>query len=106
MATVASRPQIVELEPQVRSITNRDVVVCMKVPLAARKCAAQFFHDLIGRRRLQPGFAEVPHDIRFPFAIYTSPSVTLEAQNPQSAVAGVVAAHRAGAATFVMFALP
>src|SRR5712671_3368437 len=101
MAAVAPCPEVVEIEPQVGALGNRNLVVCMKVVLASRECAPQGFHDLISRRQFQPGFAEVPHDLRFPLAIYTSPSITLEALNSQTAVAGVVAAFGTGAAAFV-----
>jgi hypothetical protein len=49
--------------------------------------------------------AEVSHDGRLPSTIHTPPTITLETENPQSAVVRIVSAVTAGATTFVMFTL-
>jgi hypothetical protein len=49
--------------------------------------------------------AEVRDDIRLPPAVHASPAITLETENPQSAVVRIVSAVTAGATAFVMFTL-
>jgi hypothetical protein len=106
MATIASRPQVIEIEPQVRPLLDRYLMVGMMMALAARECPSQLFHDLIGWRHLQPRLAEDPQNFRFPSAINTPPGVTLEAQYPQSAVMRVVPAFGSRTAAHVLFTLP
>jgi hypothetical protein len=106
MACITSRPQVVEIQPQVGTSRNRNLVVSMKVALASSKCPSQRIQDQVSRRSFQAHLAELFHDLRFPATIHTPPAVALEAQNPELAVAGIVPAFNAGAAAFVMVALP
>jgi hypothetical protein len=51
MAFVASCFQVIEIEPQVRSLLDWNLVVGMKVPVTSSECFAQFFqHLLLGRK--------------------------------------------------------
>jgi hypothetical protein len=106
MASITPRPQVVEIEPQVRSLDDGDFMVCMEMTLTPRECAPQFFQDIIGGRYFETSLAKDPDDIRLPFAIHTAPAVTLEAQDPEPTVVSVVPALSTVAATFVMFTLP
>lgn len=56
MATIASRPEVVEVKPQVPSIGDRNLVVGVKVPFATRKPEPKFLQDAIGGRSGQARF--------------------------------------------------
>jgi hypothetical protein len=66
----------------------------------------QFFHDVLGRWKIQPELAALLHNVRFPPAVHAPPFVTLEAENAKPAVNRIVATLGAGAAAFVVFTLP
>ena len=86
MAAIASRPQIVEIESQVRPLRNRNLVVCMKVALTAVKAVAKLGQHSIGRRVTEAGLPEHSDNLRLPGAVNASPAVALEAEDPQPAV--------------------
>ena len=90
MASVAPGPQVVQLQPQVWPNRNRNLVVGVQVSLAMLLPLPQFIQDLLDRRVAQLKVSAVCHDVRLPPAIHTSPLVSLEAENPKSAVVCVV----------------
>jgi hypothetical protein len=49
---------------------------------------------------------EVSDDVRLESTIHAPPTITLETENPQSAVVRIVSSVTAGATAFVMFTLP
>jgi hypothetical protein len=106
MAAVASRSQIIEIESQVRPHFDWYLVIGVQVPLASSKPSAQFREHFCGRRRLEPSLSAITNNVRLPIAIHTPPVVSLETQNAQAAMAGVVATLRAGTTTIVIFMLP
>jgi hypothetical protein len=106
MAAVAARSQIIEIEPQVRPHFDWDLVVGVQMPLASSKPSAQFYKHFRRGRRLQPSLPATPNNVRLPIAIHAAPAISLEAENPQPTMAGVVAAFRAGTAAIVIFTLP
>jgi hypothetical protein len=75
------------------------------VAVAATECSTQFIQHCLGRWNSESDLAEQPDDLRLPSAIHAPPAIALEAQNPQPAMAGVVAALGARAAAFVVFTL-
>jgi hypothetical protein len=95
MTAIASRPQVIEIKPEIRSFSNGNLMVCVKVALAARECAPQLFHDLIGQRGVQPGLAEVSYDVRLPATIQAPPAVALETEEPKSSMVRIVSAVKA-----------
>ena len=82
MASVASRPHVVEVEPQIRPLLNGHLMVGVQVAFAAIVSAAKFGeHPIDGRvAKVEP--AEVRDEIRLPATIHTAPAVAPEAQNP------------------------
>jgi hypothetical protein len=105
VTAVASRLEVVEIEPQVRTLLDRDLVVGMEVPVTASECTPQFIQYMLRWWKPQSDLAEESDDLRLPSAIHAPPAIALEAQNPQPAMAGVVAALDARAAAFVVFPL-
>ena len=90
MASVAPGSQVVQLQPQVGPDRNRNLVIGVQVSLAALLPFAQFVQNPLDRRVAQFEASAVRDDVRLPPAIYTSPLVSLEAENPKPAVVCVV----------------
>ena len=80
-------------------------MIRVEVAVAAVVSVAKLVEHFISRRIAQVKAAEVSDNIRLPATVDTPPAITLETENAESAVAGVVAALHARAAAFVMFAL-
>jgi hypothetical protein len=76
------------------------------VTFAAVVSVAKLGEHSICRWVAETVLAEVSDDVRLPTAIHAPPTITLEAENPQSAMVRIVSAVTAGATTFVMFTLP
>ena len=106
MTAIASRPQIVEIEPQVRPLSNGNLMVGVQVAVAPTECSTQFIQHLLRRWNSESDLAEYSDNLRLPTAIHAPPAVALETENPQSAVVRIVSTVTAGATTFVMFTLP
>jgi hypothetical protein len=80
MAHVAQRPQIGEIETQIRPLFDRLDVIAMEMTIAAAISAAQIFKHAINGYVL---YAELPvhgNQIRHPPAIGAFPVITLETQ--------------------------
>jgi hypothetical protein len=103
MATVASGPQIVEIEPQVGPLRDRNLVVGVKVALTAVKAFTKCDHHAIRRWAIEAGLPECFDDIRLPGAVNASPTVALEAEHPKSAVIYIVSALGGCATSYVVF---
>ena len=105
MASVASRPHVVEIEPQVRSLGNRNLVVRMEVALTAVKAVAKLREHSIGRRGAKAGFSEHFDNGRLPRAVDAPPTIALEAKDPQPKVISIVPALGSCTASYVVFTL-
>jgi hypothetical protein len=105
MAGITSRFKIIEIEPQVRPLGNRNPVVRMQVTFAPLMPVAKLGeHSIHGRvAKIEP--AEVSDDGRFKTAIGAPPAVALKAENPEPAVVQVIAARRWCPTPRVMFTL-
>jgi hypothetical protein len=106
MTAITPRSQIIEIKSQVRPHFDRYLVIGVQVPIASSKASAQLGEHFRGWRRLEPSLSAIPNNVRFPIAIHTAPAISLETDNAQAAMAGVVAAFGAGTATIVIFTLP
>jgi len=106
MTAITSRPQIIEIEPQVRPHFDWDLVIGVQVRFVPREASSQFIQHYFCRRWLNSDFSTFANNVRLPIAIHTPPAIALEAENAQSPMARVVAAFRAGTATIVIFTLP
>jgi hypothetical protein len=95
MARIASRPQVVEVESQLRLLLDWNLMISMQVAIAASEGPTQFSQHLLHRWSSESGFLEYSYDLWLPIAIDTSPAVALEAENPQPAVVRVVSAFGA-----------
>jgi hypothetical protein len=105
MAAVTTGSKVVEVESQIGSFNDRNLMIRVQMAIASRECSPQLFHDHVGRWSVQPGLAKLLHDIRLPIAIHTPPTVTLKTPHTQLAIIRVVPALSAVAAAFVMFTL-
>jgi hypothetical protein len=90
MASVAPCSQVADDQPQVRPDRNRNLMVGVQVAFTTLQPLAQFVQHPLGRRVPQLEAAAVRHNVRFPTAIYTSPEVPLETENPKPAMVGIV----------------
>ena len=81
MTAVASRPQVVEIEPQIRPLVDRNLVVGMEVTLTASECTSQFIQHLLRWRRPESNLAEESDYFRLPAAIHAPPGIPLKAQD-------------------------
>jgi hypothetical protein len=106
MTAIASRSNIVEIESQVWSVGDGDLVICMQMALVQRERAPQLFEDLIDGRALESKLSEYSDDIGLPTTIDAPPVVALEAQDPQPAVMRVITTFPSGTAERIMLALP
>jgi hypothetical protein len=82
MARITSRPQVVEIESQVGLFLNGYLMVRMQVAVAASERVTQCSEHLLHRWNSESGLPEHSHDLWLPIAIYISPAVALEAENP------------------------
>ncbi|MCX6625490.1 MAG: hypothetical protein NTY38_31395 [Acidobacteria bacterium] len=105
MTAIASRPQVVEIEPQVRPLLNGYLMVGVEVAFTPIVSVAKLGENTSCGWVTETVPAEVSHDSRLPTAIHASPAVTPEAEDPQSAMVRIVSAVTAGAAAFVVFTL-
>jgi hypothetical protein len=78
MAFVAPCFQIIEIESQVRSLLDRDLMVGMKVPVTSSECSAQFFQHLLCWRTAESNFAPDSEKLWLPAAINALPLVPEE----------------------------
>ena len=79
MASVASRPHVVEVEPQIRPLLNGHLMVGVQVALAAIVSVAKFGEHPSDRRIAKVVEPAVSDDIRLPMTILTTPAIALEA---------------------------
>ena len=82
----ASGSIVVDVEPQVRSLLDRDVVVTVEVDLPEPPAVAKLTEDCVCGWELQSIAPGVAHDRRFKSAINASPFVALEAKDAQLAM--------------------
>lgn len=101
MASVAPGSQVVQLQPQVRSGSNRNLVVGMKMSLATLQPLAQFVQDPFDRRVAQFEATAIRDDVRFPTAIHTSPRISLEAQDPELPMVSAIPTRCRRSALFI-----
>ena len=90
VTAIASRPEVVEIEPQIRPLPDGHLMIRMQVPLAAIVSVAKLRKHQVRGRRTQAPAPELLHDLRLPSAIDAPPAVPDEAQNPQPAVIRIV----------------
>jgi hypothetical protein len=106
MAAIASSPQVVEIESQVRLLSNGYLMVGMQVAFAASEGCAQFIQNLLRWWVAEARLPEHLDNLRLPTTIDTSPGIALETENPQSAVTRIVSALGSRTAARVVFMLP
>ena len=106
MTAIAARPQVVEIEAQVRPVRNGYLMVGVQVAVAATECSTQLIQHLLRRWNPESGLPEYSDNLRLPTAIDTAPPIALETKTPESAMIRIVSALDARAAAFVMFPLP
>ena len=82
MAAIASCLHVVDIEAQVRPLSNGDLMVRMQVPFAGVVSDTKLGEHSIRGRVAKVVEAAVNDDVRFPSAIYTPPLVPLKAENP------------------------
>ena len=92
MAAVASRPQVVEIESQVRPVRDWNLMVGVQVAFTAVVSVAKLVKHSICGRVAETVPAEVRGDVRLPTAIHAPPAVTLETEEPKSSVSRIVSA--------------
>jgi len=105
MTTIASRPHVIEIEPQVRTLGNWNLVVCMEMALASVVAVTNLAQHAIGRRLAKAGLAVQSDDVGFPGAVNALPPIAFEAANSQAAVVSIVSALGRRAASYVVFTL-
>ena len=105
MAAITSCTHIIQFEPQVGAFCNRNLVVCVKMTLTAVEVFAKLGQHAIGRRVTEASLAEYSDHIRLPVAVYASPTVAFEAEDPESAVVPIVSALGGRTALYVVFTL-
>jgi hypothetical protein len=105
VTAVASRPQVVEIESQVRPLSNGNLMVGVQVAVAPTECCAQFVQHLLRWWVTESDLPEYSDNLGLPAAIDTPPAVALEAQDAKLAVGRVVPALSGRAAAFVVFTL-
>jgi hypothetical protein len=98
VALIAARRQVIQVQSQIAAFFDRDHVIAMEMPFAAKLSAAQFVEHTIGRRIAQLMVAVQRHHIRFPAAIDAAPFVALETSDAQLPVEPVVPSIGTGAA--------
>jgi hypothetical protein len=106
MASVASRAHVIEFEPQVRSLGNRNLVVRVKVAVTAAEAVAKLCQHSIRWRLTEAGLSKHFDDIRLPVAVYALPAVALEAEDPQPAMGSIVSTLGGRTTMLVVFTLP
>ncbi len=90
MATIASCSQVVEIKSQVGTLRNGYLVVSMQMAFAFVMSVAKLGKHSVGLRLTHLKPAIVGDNVRLPSAINAAPAVTLEAQNSEASVVGVV----------------
>ena len=105
MASVASRAHVIEFEPQVQPLGNRNLVICVKVTVTAVEAVAKVGQDSVGRRVTKTSLSEHFDNLRLPVAVYALPTVALEAEDPQPKVISIVSALGSRTTTLVVFTL-
>jgi hypothetical protein len=90
MASVAPGSQVSEDEPQVRSDSNRHLVVGVQMSLTTLQPLAQFVQNPLDRWVAQFEVTAIRDDLRLPPAIHTSPSISLEAKDPKLSMVCVI----------------
>jgi hypothetical protein len=82
VTAIASRPHIIQIESEVRPLSNRNLMVGVEVAFATIVSVAKLVeHSVHGRiAKLEP--AEVSDNLRLPSAIHTPPTIALEAEDP------------------------
>ena len=98
MKPIESRPDVVEIEPQIRPLLDGHLMIRMQVPLAAIVPVPKLRKHLVRWRRTQTEAPELLHDLRLPPAIDAPPAVPDEAQNPQPSVIRIVSPRGARSA--------
>ena len=79
-------------KPKVRPYLDGDLMIGVQMLFTPAEPFPQFGQNLFDRRWPQLEPPEVNHDVRLPAAVHASPLVAEEAENPQPAVVGVIAA--------------
>jgi hypothetical protein len=92
MAAVTAGSEVIERQTQVRSLLDRDLMIGVQMPLTLAEPFPQLGQNLVNGWRTQLELSEVLHDVWLPATIHTAPLVAEEAENPQSAMVGVIAA--------------
>lgn len=98
---------VVEVEPEIRPVLDRNDVLAVKVSFSSVECLAKEPEDLIERRLAQLILLAIDDDLRSPATVHARPIVPLEGQDPHATVVGVIAAFaRRSAAVAVNQRLP
>jgi hypothetical protein len=92
VTAIAARPEVVEIESEVRPLSNRNLMVGVEVAFATIVSVAKLVEHSVRRRIAELEPAEVSDDIRLPTAIHAPPPITLEAEDPQPAMVRIVSA--------------
>ena len=75
MTAITSRFKVVEVEPEIRALHDRFLVVRVQVPVAACERYTQFFEHNFRRRRIESKLAELSNDLGLPATIDASPAM-------------------------------
>jgi len=105
VAAIASRAHVIEIEPQVWTLGNRNLVVCMKMAVTAVEAVAKLGQHSIGRRVTEASLPERFDDIRLPGAVNAAPTVALKTKYAQPAMVSIVSALGGRTASYVVFTL-
>ena len=81
MTAITPRPQVVEIEAQVRLLSNGYLVVRVQVAFTPVVSVAKLVKHSICRRVAETVPAEGSDDIRLPAAIHAPPGIPLKAQD-------------------------
>lgn len=90
MASIASCPQVVEIESQLRLLLDWNLMISMQVAVAASERVTQCSEHLLHRWNSESGLSLHAHNLRLPTAIHTPPAVALEAENTKPSVVCIV----------------
>ena len=82
MTAITPRPHVVEIEAQVRLLSNGYLVVRVQVAFTPVVSVAKLGEHSSCGWVPETVLAEVCDDVRLPTTIHTPPTITLETENP------------------------
>jgi hypothetical protein len=105
VTSIAERLIVVEVSPSLWSVLDGLDVVCVQVLLVRIASPSQFIEHILTRWKAEKHLAVVAHDVRFPTAIHTAPTVAFKAKDSQSSMSGIVSALGTAAAPRIVLLL-